>query len=119
MTHRSVAVRLAVPTELEAAFERLYGCGKTSMDQIVGDAQTRDEDTGSEDLQHLKELASEAPIIRLVSLIISHALEARASDIHIEPFESRLIVRYRVDGVMHEVESPRGAFRRQSSRAWI
>jgi general secretion pathway protein E len=39
-------------------------------------------------------------------LIISHALEARASDIHIEPFENRLIVRYRVDGVMHEVESP-------------
>ncbi len=76
------------------------------MDQIVGEAQTRDDDTGNEDLQQLKELASEAPIIRLVSLIISHALEARASDIHIEPFENRLIVRYRVDGVMHEVESP-------------
>ena len=106
VTQRSIAVRLAVPTELEAAFERLYGSGKTSMDQIVGEAQTRDDDGGSEDLQQLKELASEAPIIRLVSLIISHALEARASDIHIEPFESRLIVRYRVDGVMHEVESP-------------
>jgi general secretion pathway protein E len=105
-THREIAVRLAVPSELDAAFERLYGSGKTSMDQIVGEAETRDEDSGSEDLQQLKELASEAPIIRLVSLIISHALEARASDIHIEPFENRLIVRYRVDGVMHEVESP-------------
>ena len=106
VTGRAVVPRLAVPSELDAAFERLYGTGKTSMDQIVGDAQTRDDDTGSEDLQQLKELASEAPIIRLVSLIISHALEARASDIHIEPFENRLIVRYRVDGVMHEVESP-------------
>ncbi|MES2949194.1 MAG: type II secretion system ATPase GspE [Pseudomonadota bacterium] len=106
VTQREVVARLAVPSELDAAFERLYGTGKTSMDQIVGDAQTRDEVDGNEDLQQLKELASEAPIIRLVSLIISHALQARASDIHIEPFENRLIVRYRVDGVMHEVESP-------------
>ena len=106
VTGRTVVSRLAVPSELESAFERLYGTGQTSMDQIVGEAQTRDEEVGSEDLQQLKELASEAPIIRLVSLIISHALEARASDIHIEPFENRLIVRYRVDGVMHEVESP-------------
>ena len=106
VTHRRVTARLAVPSELEAAFERLYGTGKSSMDQIVGEVETRDDESGNEDLQHLKELASEAPIIRLVSLIISHALEARASDIHIEPFESRLIVRYRVDGVMHEVESP-------------
>ncbi len=106
VTQRNVVARLAVPSELDAAFERLYGSGKTSMDQIVGEAQTREDDAGNEDLQQLKELASEAPIIRLVSLIISHALEARASDIHIEPFENRLIVRYRIDGVMHEVESP-------------
>lgn len=106
VTGRKIVAQLAVPSELDAAFERLYGTGKTSMDQIVGEAQTRDDDVGNEDLQQLKELASEAPIIRLVSLIISHALQARASDIHIEPFENRLIVRYRVDGVMHEVESP-------------
>jgi len=106
LTHRKVTARLSVPSELEAAFERLYGSGKSSMDQIVGEVETREEESGSEDLQQLKDLASEAPIIRLVSLIISHALETRASDIHIEPFESRLIVRYRVDGVMHEVESP-------------
>ena len=45
-------------------------------------------------------------MIRLVSLVITNALEMRASDIHIEPFENRLIVRYRIDGVLHEVESP-------------
>ena len=106
VTGRTVVAQLAVPSELDSAFERLYGTGKTSMDQIVGEVETRDDDGGNEDLQQLKELASEAPIIRLVSLIISHALQARASDIHIEPFENRLIVRYRVDGVMHEVESP-------------
>jgi general secretion pathway protein E len=106
VTQRQVVAHLAIPSELDIAYERLYGSGKTSMDKIVGEAQTRDDDVGNEDLQQLKELASEAPIIRLVSLIISHALEARASDIHIEPFENRLIVRYRVDGVLHEVESP-------------
>ena len=54
----------------------------------------------------LKDLASEAPVIRLVNLVLTKALESRASDIHIEPFENRLIVRYRIDGVLHEVESP-------------
>ena len=54
----------------------------------------------------MKDLASEAPVIRLVALLITNALEARASDIHIEPFENRLTVRYRIDGVLHEIESP-------------
>ncbi|MDX9767975.1 MAG: type II secretion system ATPase GspE, partial [Ectothiorhodospiraceae bacterium] len=47
-----------------------------------------------------------APVIRMVNLIITRAIESRASDIHIEPFEGTLKVRYRIDGVMHEVESP-------------
>ena len=106
VTQRKVVGHLAQPTEWEAAFERIYGSGKSSMDQIVDEVETRKEEGGDEDLQQLKDMALEAPIVRLVSLIISHALAARASDIHIEPFENRLIVRYRVDGVMHEVESP-------------
>ena len=105
-TGRSVDFVLATSGELQAAFDRLYGTGKSSMDQIVGDIEMLEDDTGNEDLQQLKDLASEAPVIRLVSLIISRAMEARASDIHVEPFENRLIVRYRIDGVLHEVESP-------------
>src|SRR5205814_4782224 len=58
------------------------------------------------DVQQLKDLASEAPVIRLVSLLVTNALEMRASDIHVEPFENRLHVRYRIDGVLHDVESP-------------
>ena len=50
----------------------------------------------------MKDLASEAPVIRLVSLLITNALEARASDIHVEPFENRLKVRYRIDGILHD-----------------
>jgi general secretion pathway protein E len=58
-----------------------------------------------EDVGHLKDLASEAPIIKLVNLLITRAVESRASDIHIEPFEGDVKVRYRIDGVLHEIES--------------
>jgi general secretion pathway protein E len=51
-------------------------------------------------------MASEAPVVRLVNLLIQRAVESRASDIHIEPFENRLRVRYRVDGVLQDVEAP-------------
>jgi general secretion pathway protein E len=103
---KPVVPRLAVVTELEAALERLYGAGKSSMGQIVDNISTRDEEQDFGDVEHLKDLASEAPVVRLVNLLITHALESRASDIHIEPFENRLIVRFRIDGVLNEVESP-------------
>ena len=107
VTGRQVKPMVAIPTELEAALERLYGAGKSALGQIVGDVETRvDEVAFDADVQQLKDLASEAPVIRMVSLIITNALGMRASDIHIEPFENRLIVRYRVDGVLHEIESP-------------
>jgi general secretion pathway protein E len=107
VTGREVKPLVAIPTELEAALERLYGAGKSALGQIVGDVETRVDDVAFDaDVQQLKDLASEAPVIRMVSLIITNALGMRASDIHIEPFENRLIVRYRVDGVLHEVESP-------------
>ena len=58
-----------------------------------------------EDISHLKDLASEAPIIKLVNMVIVRAVENRASDIHIEPFEDELKVRYRIDGILHDIES--------------
>ena len=107
VTGRAVRPMVAIPTELEAALERLYGSGKSAQSQLIGDVETRvDELAFDADVQQLKDLASEAPVIRLVSLLITNALEMRASDIHVEPFESRLGVRYRVDGVLHDVESP-------------
>jgi general secretion pathway protein E len=107
VTGRSVRPMIAIPTELDAALERLYGSGKSAQSQIIGDVEQRGDDMAFDaDVQQLKDLAAEAPVIRLVSLLITNALETRASDIHIEPFENRLIVRYRIDGVLHEVESP-------------
>jgi general secretion pathway protein E len=97
---------IAAPNEIDAALERLYGGGKSSMGAIVDNITTREEEDSFGDIEHLKDLASEAPVIRLVNLILTKALESRASDIHIEPYENRLVVRYRIDGVLHEVESP-------------
>jgi general secretion pathway protein E len=105
-TGKRVAARLVSVNDFDTVYERLYGAGKSSMGQIVDDIATRDEEQEFGDIEQLKDLASEAPVIRLVNLIINHALERRASDIHIEPFENRLIVRYRIDGVLHETESP-------------
>jgi general secretion pathway protein E len=105
-THKRVVPQLLAITDFETVYERMYGSGKSAMGQIVDDISTRDEDQEFGDIEHLKDLASEAPVIRLVNLIINRALERRASDIHVEPFENRLIVRYRVDGVLHETESP-------------
>ncbi len=92
---------VAVPIELEAAFDRLY----PSQTSETG-AQDDDSAPLEEDAERLKDLASEAPVIRLVNQIISRAVETQASDIHIEPFEDRLRVRYRHDGVLVEMESP-------------
>ncbi len=102
---RTVSVRVGLRSEIDDLIERFYGAGRSAMGTIVesvGDDTGRDED----DVEHLRDLASEAPVIRLVNLVIQRAVEARASDIHIEPFESRLKVRYRIDGVLEEVESP-------------
>jgi len=104
---KRVRAYIAAPNEIDAALERLYGGGKSSMGQIVDNISTRgDDDQEIGDIAHLKDLASEAPVIRLVNLLFTKALEQRASDIHIEPFENRLVVRYRIDGVLHETESP-------------
>jgi general secretion pathway protein E len=93
-----------VPIELEAALARLY----PDVDPAEADATPRpgDGDWLHEDAERLKDLASEAPVIRLVNQLIARAVETQASDIHIEPFEDRLRVRYRYDGVLHEAESP-------------
>src|SRR5208283_4674243 len=58
------------------------------------------------DLEHLRDMASEAPVIRLVNAMIAEAIEKRASDIHIEPFEKEFRVRYRVDGVLSNQDTP-------------
>jgi general secretion pathway protein E len=98
-----VEVRVATPADIEAALHSLYDSGGESADSAAGDDGGVDAEA---DVERLRDLASEAPVIRLVNRMIERAVEQRASDIHIEPFEGRLRVRYRVDGMLTEVESP-------------
>jgi general secretion pathway protein E len=95
-----VILRVAVPIELEAAFSRLYPDGPTDEAPLEAAGEALEEDA-----ERLKDLASEAPVIRLVNQIIARAVETHASDIHLEPFEDRLRIRYRYDGALHEVET--------------
>ncbi|WP_431604126.1 type II secretion system ATPase GspE [Candidatus Methylocalor cossyra] len=102
---RPVRCCVGLQSEIDRALETQLGPGKTLMGEIVEHFGS-DEDIDEADVEHLKDLASEAPVIRMVNLIMQRAVEARASDIHVEPFEQRLKVRFRVDGVLREVEAP-------------
>jgi general secretion pathway protein E len=102
-TGRRVTLEVAIPIELEAALDRLYPAEDHASDaQSEAAANTPLED----DTERLRDLASEAPVIRMVNQIITRAVETNASDIHVEPFEDRLRVRYRYDGVLHEADNP-------------
>lgn len=101
-----------VPADAEVIDEylkRFYEQESQAINRIIDDMGDRGmefmRDDEEEDVGHLKDLASEAPIIKLVNMIITRAVEGRASDIHIEPFEDELKVRYRIDGVLQDVET--------------
>jgi general secretion pathway protein E len=105
-TGRAVRVKVGLRSEIADLIERYYGQGRSAMGTIVENIGDEGAGGDEDDVEHLRDLASEAPVIRLVNLIIQRAVELCASDIHIEPFENRLKVRYRVDGVLEEAESP-------------
>ncbi|MDQ2090858.1 ATPase, T2SS/T4P/T4SS family [Marimonas arenosa] len=97
-TERPVVVGVAEPALIESAIERLYS------DQIGDVAAQTTPDTDSEDIdvERLRDLASEAPVVQLVNSLVARAVEARASDIHFESYEHEFRVRYRIDGVLQE-----------------
>jgi type II secretion system protein E len=95
------------PAILEA-IERAYGAN-TAIQKIVegmGSASDERHPEPEDDVNHLRDMAFEAPVVRLVNLLIEEALAADASDIHIEPFEDSLRVRYRIDGLLYDQEAP-------------
>jgi general secretion pathway protein E len=102
---KPVKACVGLGSEIDRALETQLGAGKTLMGEIVEHFGS-DEDINEADVEHLKDLASEAPVIRMVNLIMQRAVESRASDIHVEPFEQRLKVRFRVDGVLREEQAP-------------
>jgi len=100
-TGLAIRVLVGVPAEVEAALERLYGREGTEAAATPAPLHAGSHE---EDLQRLKDMASEAPVIRLVNQLVARAVECRASDIHFETFRAGMQVRYRVDGEMIEAE---------------
>jgi len=103
-TGKQVKVKIGSLSDIGAALDAQYGDGKSEMDQLNHHLET--DEIGDEDLEHLKDLASEAPVIKMVNLFLQSAIEMQASDIHIEPFELALKVRLRIDGVLQDIEAP-------------
>ncbi len=105
---RSIISRVAPLEDVERAIHQYYAGAKAEqVNEIFGSGSS--EEVGNLDIQTGEETEvgeEEAPIIRYVHMVISEALKRRASDIHMEPLEKRFRVRYRIDGVLHEVENP-------------
>jgi general secretion pathway protein E len=106
-TGYQLKVLLAHENEISEALERFYGNGGASGGTAEGDVPSGAGDgEAGESIEQLRDMASEVPVIRRVNLMISRAVERRASDIHIEPFEKEFRIRYRIDGILYNVESP-------------
>lgn len=95
--------------DIITVIDQYYG-GAVTMEKIIEGIEEKEMEVApwqaEEEIEHLRDLAQEAPIINLVNLLITRAVERRASDIHIEPFEDGLHIRYRIDGILHQTESP-------------
>jgi general secretion pathway protein E len=103
-----LAVRVVV-SPLDAiteALDRAYEGATTQLQRIVEGMEDDRAGDGDEDVNHLRDMAFEAPVVRLVNLLVENAISSHASDIHIEPFEDTLRIRYRIDGVLFDQESP-------------
>ena len=110
-----IAFAISVSTDLAAAAKTIYGVGADTVEQMIQDDRIElspEEGFGKEDLD---ELDQEASIVKFVNQIIWEAYQDRATDIHLEPMENDLRIRYRIDGVLHQTPVPPQLKRFQSA----
>jgi len=103
-----IGIVLSNEKDIEEAIEQYFGNSvqMTSIMEGISEEAAESLDTAIEDdVHHLRDMALEAPIVKLVNMLITKAIEERASDIHIEAFENKIMVRYRIDGILIEAES--------------
>ncbi|MCW2843302.1 MAG: hypothetical protein JWN22_1218, partial [Nocardioides sp.] len=98
MTRSRIRFAIANRADIEGKINQVYRA-EGELDDLTSDLTTDDD---AEDLSSLTEVSDEAPVVRFVNLLINQAISDRASDIHIEPTERDLRVRYRIDGVLHD-----------------
>jgi type IV pilus assembly protein PilB len=111
LTSYNVEPVVASESAIQGAIERYYSAGP-SYEEVMADFQLDDEDidfrADEEEVNalELERASADAPVVRLVNVLLLNAIRKGASDIHLEPYEKRLRVRYRIDGVLHEEMTP-------------
>jgi type IV pilus assembly protein PilB len=105
-TQKDIAIYVAPAPAIQALIEKFYGAEVSDMDDMLatlaGEAQLKESNNDMVDIEG----ASSAPIIKYVNTVLAQAIQARASDIHFEPFEHEFKIRYRVDGALYEMSPP-------------
>ena len=107
-----IASESEIKNAIEKYFEKYEKTDETSLDDIVKEMDSLEADglevvkEKAEEIEELALTADDAPVVKIVNLILGEAIKMGASDIHIEPYEKRLRVRYRIDGILYEVKSP-------------
>src|SRR5262252_3709803 len=109
LLQRNVSPQIALGSTIVDAINSVYDRSINEAEQLVGEMEAQDLDTLAHELEGTKDLLvtdDDAPIIRLVNSLLFRAAKERASDIHIEPMERELLVRFRIDGVLQEIIKP-------------
>ncbi len=114
---KDVETVIASGKDIQEAIKKYYGVGAETMEEIAQDRDSTVEIVEAAEEQDLEEMASDASIVKFVNQIVLEAFHSRATDIHIEPFEEDLRIRYRIDGVLHETSTPATIKRFQSAIA--
>jgi general secretion pathway protein E len=102
----NVKIVVSSAEAITEAIDRTYDGAATPLQRIVEGMEEEGGPEGDEDINHLRDMAFEAPVVRLVNLLIESAIDGEASDIHIEPYEDTLRIRYRIDGILFDQEAP-------------
>src|SRR5262249_56934003 len=104
---RDVRIVAATPTAVHATIDRLYGAPSPLADALsqLGPSEQRD-DAGDDPTREPLAASEQAPVVRLVNALLVEAVRRRASDVHIEPYERTLRVRFRIDGVLCAMMHP-------------
>ncbi|MCH7499045.1 MAG: type II secretion system ATPase GspE [Nitrospinae bacterium] len=104
---KEIKINLSSQEDILEGIERFYGRGHSAMGRMVSRIQEEEDiEFDLESAEHIRDMASEAPVIKLVNHIVNQAIDMGASDIHLEPFADDLILRYRIDGMLYEHEAP-------------
>src|SRR6185436_8006629 len=109
LLNKQLELRVATPEDIEAAIGRYYGAKDDTVGKMIQDITEGEVEIGTAKGMAIDDgsvVDADAPIIKLVNTFIVEAFKCRASDIHLEPLEKTFRVRYRIDGVLHEMKNP-------------